>query len=186
MSLAKLRLIVTGAKYLDIQYNYSRGNLWRNFGVVIAFTVLYILVTALATEIFDFTTGGGGVLEFKKSKAAKKKVKAETAPNDEEKGDRPNPPSGTSSSDTLGEKDGEQQALQEISGSQSIFTWENVEYSVPYMGGKRKLLNKVTGYAKPGVMIALMGASGAGKTTLLNTLSQRYDVPQYSSLWRMC
>lgn len=29
------------------------------------------------------------------------------------------------------------------------------------------------GYAKPGLMIALMGASGAGKSTLLNTLSQR-------------
>jgi ATP-binding cassette subfamily G (WHITE) protein 2 (SNQ2) len=44
------------------------------------------------------------------------------------------------------------------------------------MGGQRKLLNKVDGYAKPGVMVALMGASGAGKTTLLNTLSQRQKV----------
>ena len=41
------------------------------------------------------------------------------------------------------------------------------------MGGERRLLNKVNGYAKPGIMVALMGASGAGKTTLLNTLSQR-------------
>lgn len=138
--------------------------------------------------MFDFTTGGGGALEFKKSKAAKQKVKAETAPNDEEKGERPNPPSGTASSETLGQE-GEEQALQEISGSESVFTWENVEYSVPYMGGERKLLNKVrsssrivflilitsqvSGYAKPGIMVALIGASGAGKTTLLNTLSQR-------------
>jgi len=44
---------------------------------------------------------------------------------------------------------------------------------VPYQGGQRKLLNRVSGYAKPGVMIALVGASGAGKSTLLNTLSQR-------------
>jgi ABC-type multidrug transport system ATPase subunit len=44
---------------------------------------------------------------------------------------------------------------------------------VPYQGGERKILNKVNGYAKPGVMVALVGASGAGKTTLLNTLSQR-------------
>jgi ATP-binding cassette subfamily G (WHITE) protein 2 (SNQ2) len=48
-----------------------------------------------------------------------------------------------------------------------------VEYTVPYQGGERKILNKVNGYAKPGVMVALVGASGAGKTTLLNTLSQR-------------
>ena len=54
-----------------------------------------------------------------------------------------------------------------------MFTWSDVEYTVPYLGGEKKLLNKVSGYAKPGVMIALMGASGAGKTTLLNTLAQR-------------
>ena len=163
-----------GARYLDVVFQYSRSNLWRNFGVVIAFTVLYILITALATEIFDFTSGGGGALEFKKSKAAKQKVKDTSAPNDEEKVvTQPVPASGTSSNATLGNED---EALQEISGSQSVFTWENVEYSVPYMGGEKKLLNKVTGYAKPGVMVALMGASGAGKTTLLNTLSQRYAI----------
>ncbi len=54
-----------------------------------------------------------------------------------------------------------------------MFTWKDVEYTVPYRGGERKLLNKVSGYAKPGVMVALVGASGAGKTTLLNTLAQR-------------
>lgn len=31
-------------------------------------------------------------------------------------------------------------------------------------------------YAKPGMMIALMGTSGAGKTTLLDVLSQRKTV----------
>ena len=70
----------------------------------------------------------------------------------------------------------DEEAFSEISGSESVFTWENVDYSVPYMGGHRTLLNKVDGYAKPGVMVALMGASGAGKTTLLNTLSQRQSM----------
>jgi ABC-type multidrug transport system ATPase subunit len=124
----------------------------------------------LATEIFDFTSGGGGALEFKRSNASKKQVKAAAAPSDEEKTKHPSTNS-SGGSDTLGAQ--EEEALQEISGSDSIFTWENVEYTVPYMGGKRKLLNKVDGYAKPGVMVALMGASGAGKTTLLNTLSHR-------------
>ncbi|PUU78330.1 hypothetical protein B9Z19DRAFT_1126905 [Tuber borchii] len=35
-----------------------------------------------------------------------------------------------------------------------------------------KLLNRVSGYAKPGIKGLLMSASGAGKTSLLNTLSQ--------------
>ncbi|KAL2067303.1 hypothetical protein VTL71DRAFT_1727 [Oculimacula yallundae] len=165
-------LNVPGADYLSTSFNYSRSNLWRNFGVVIAFTVLYILVTMIASELFNFSSSGGGALEFKKSKAAKQKVKAASAPSDVEKGTEGSASVPNSSNETLG-GNGEDEALQEISGSDSMFTWENVEYTVPYMGGERKLLNKVNGYAKPGVMVALMGASGAGKTTLLNTLSQR-------------
>ncbi|KAE8444259.1 hypothetical protein EG329_000759 [Mollisiaceae sp. DMI_Dod_QoI] len=164
-------LSVPGSRYVSASFNYSRSHLWRNFGVIIAFTVLYILVTMLATELFDFTSGGGGALEFKKSKASKQKVKAANALGDEEKAVKGQPSSGGSSETLDGQAENE--ALQEISGSESIFTWENVEYTVPYMGGERKLLNKISGYAKPGIMVALMGASGAGKTTLLNTLSQR-------------
>ncbi|TVY50118.1 ABC transporter G family member [Lachnellula occidentalis] len=164
-------LNIPGSTYLNTAFEYSRGHLWRNFGVVIAFAVLYILVTAVATELFDFTSGGGGALEYKKSKAAKQKVKVASAPTDIEKG--PREPSSVSSSNQTLDGANEDEALQEISGSDSVFTWQNVEYTVPYMGGERKLLNKVNGYAKPGVMVALVGASGAGKTTLLNTLSQR-------------
>ncbi len=34
----------------------------------------------------------------------------------------------------------------------------------------KKILHNVTGYAKPGEMVAIMGASGSGKTSLLNIL----------------
>jgi ATP-binding cassette subfamily G (WHITE) protein 2 (SNQ2) len=163
---------VNGAAYLQTQYTYSRSHLWRNFGVVIAYTVLYLLVTILATELFSFVGSGGGALVFKKSKKAKQQVK-KASPPDEEKvsssGNSSDTGVGTSSP---GEKE-EQDALNSIEKSESIFTWRDVEYTVPYQGGERKLLNKVSGWAQPGYMIALMGASGAGKTTLLNTLSQR-------------
>ena len=38
---------------------------------------------------------------------------------------------------------------------------------------QKRLLNQVTGYAKPGSVTALMGSSGAGKTTLMDVLAQR-------------
>ncbi|OQD78445.1 hypothetical protein PENDEC_c001G03921 [Penicillium decumbens] len=162
---------VTGTQYLSANFQFTRHHMWRNFGVVIAFTVLYLLVTIWAAEFLSFVGGGGGALVFKKSKRAKQ-VTAQTAKeNDEEKvanldddaaRARGESPSG-----------GNDAAFNRLSSSERCFTWSDVEYTVPYGNGTRKLLNKVNGYAKPGIMIALMGASGAGKTTLLNTLAQR-------------
>ncbi|KAI4182663.1 MAG: hypothetical protein LQ346_006537, partial [Caloplaca aetnensis] len=159
---------VTGEQYLSTTYDYSRSNLWRNFGVVIAFTVLYILVTVAGAELFHFVKGGGGAIVFKKG--AKTHVPAGSKVADAEKG-------GESGDSSVSSGQPHSKKIEEstprIAQSDEIFTWTDVEYSVPYEGSQRKLLNRVHGYAKPGVMIALMGASGAGKTTLLNTLSQR-------------
>ncbi|WPH00371.1 brefeldin a resistance protein [Acrodontium crateriforme] len=171
---------VDGSRYLSATYSYSRKNLWRNFGVVIAFTVLYIVLTVIFTELFSFAHSGGGALVFKRSKRAKKQAAVAAAPSDEEKAVGPTDSSSSIKKDSsLGESPDEAKedhALQQIVKSESIFTWRDVTYKVPYLGSERQLLNNVNGYAKPGVMVALMGASGAGKTTLLNTLAQRQNM----------
>jgi ABC-type lipoprotein export system ATPase subunit len=46
----------------------------------------------------------------------------------------------------------------------------------------KTILHNVTGYAKPGEMVAIMGASGSGKTSLLNILGQRLDLSLGSSV----
>ncbi|KAE8397213.1 ABC-2 type transporter-domain-containing protein [Aspergillus pseudonomiae] len=162
---------VAGSRYLEESFQFTRHHLWRNFGVVIAFTVLYLLVTVIAAEVLSFVGGGGGALVFKKSKRSTKLRAQNGRGNDEEqvqnRGDNAALSRGEAKSSSNGE------SMQRLSASDRIFTWSNVEYTVPYGNGTRKLLNGVNGYAKPGLMIALMGASGAGKTTLLNTLAQR-------------
>lgn len=168
---------VGGDAYFETSFGYSRSHLWRNFGVVIAFSVLYVLITAFGSEIFSFAQGGGGALVFKKTRKAKRMVSEDSKPTDEETAAKPEPLSSGSSATVQNEK---HEIVDSITEAKSIFTWENVEYEVPYAGGKRKLLNRVNGYAKPGIMIALMGASGAGKTTLLNTLSQRQTMGKVS------
>lgn len=184
---------VGGDDYLDAAYSYTRSNLWRNFGVLIAFAVLYIAITTAATELVSFKGGeGAGALVFKKTRGAEERARKAAAPADEEKtvgGGADSSGSSAVLADPLpaaaaAEQQGDKveaetdasAASSQSTKSDSIFTWRDIEYTVPYMGGERKLLNKVSGYAKPGIMVALMGASGAGKTTLLNTLSQRQKV----------
>jgi ABC-type transporter Mla maintaining outer membrane lipid asymmetry ATPase subunit MlaF len=48
-----------------------------------------------------------------------------------------------------------------LSQKQAIFTWQDVNYTIPYKGGQRQLLQNVEGYVKPGRLTALMGASGS-------------------------
>ena len=160
---------VTGEAYLESTFEYTRSHLWRNFGVVIAFTVLYILVTVIGSELFSFVGGGGGALIFKRGSKPYEPAASKVA--DAEKGGDAGDSS--ASSGVLQSNSREDKPIAKTSESESVFTWTDVNFSVPYEGGQRQLLNQVHGYAKPGVMIALMGASGAGKTTLLNTLSQR-------------
>ena len=64
--------------------------------------------------------------------------------------------------------------------------WKNVEYSIKIGNKKekkqRKLLDDISGIARPGELLAIMGSSGAGKTTLLNTLAGRIKVKKGDEL----
>lgn len=137
--------------------------------------MLYILVTAIASESFSFASGGGGALVFKKSRRTEHidALQRQSQSNDEEKANT-EPVTSTamapsSAKDHVAQNKG-------LATSDRVFAWKDVEYTVPYGNGERKLLNKISGYVRPGMMIALMGASGSGKTTLLNTLSQRQSI----------
>ncbi|EEF30718.1 ATP-binding cassette transporter, putative [Ricinus communis] len=59
--------------------------------------------------------------------------------------------------------------------SNGIFlTWKDLWVTVPDgRNGRRPILQGLTGYAEPGMVLAIMGPSGCGKSTLLDALAGR-------------
>lgn len=58
--------------------------------------------------------------------------------------------------------------------SLQAYSWVDITVSVQgRKAGDKLLLDKVSGEAHAGSLVALMGPSGSGKTTLLNALAQR-------------
>jgi hypothetical protein len=141
--------IISGDAYMKQQYSYSPGHIWRSFGVLVGFWAFFIVLTAIGFELRN-NQSGSSVLLYKRGGKGPKAEK-----------ECPDPST--------------KQAVLAQSGKQSTFTWNHLDYHVPFHGQKKQLLDQVFGYVKPGNLVALMGCSGAGKTTLLDVLAQRKD-----------
>ncbi|CAN3358760.1 protein Snq2p [Diutina catenulata] len=157
---------VSGDVYLEVAFTYSFSHVWRNFGFMFAFIGFNLLVTCLGIEFIKPIKGGSDRLIFLKSNIPDSVV-VKSASDDEE-----------SALAEVATVDSHSEARVEFEDmtSKDLFAWRNLDYVIPYDSDKRKLLDNVFGFCKPGTLTALMGESGAGKTTLLNTLAQRNDM----------
>jgi hypothetical protein len=147
---------VTGEQYLG-SLSYSSGNIWRNFGILWAFWILFVVLTIIATSNWKAQGGKSGFLLVPREKAKKN---AHNLANDEEsqvvKEKVVNPSSSSSDDNKVDDQ---------LIRNTSVFTWKNLSYTVKTPSGDRVLLDNVQGWVKPGMLGALMGSSGAGKTT---------------------
>lgn len=152
--------IVKGEAFVQARYSTNPGEIWRNIGIVIAFWVFFSVMTALGSELNIHRDQGSRVLFDKRSekKAFSRQADIELA-------------AGAASPDLSGsETETESQTA-----TKTTFTFKNISYYVHHQGQEKQLLQDVSGYVKPGQLVALMGSSGAGKTTLMDALAQRKD-----------
>lgn len=149
--------IVNGDDYLAAKYGFYYSNVWRDFGILIAFTVAYIAGTCWLSEKLEWDLDSAGPIQYKKPQ--KPAVSKSANSHDEENGpvqvDPKVPPS---------EAPGAQNNPSLV-GTRSTFTWDDLELNVQIGKETRTLLNGVCGYCKPGTLTALVGSSGAGKST---------------------
>ncbi|KAL4922188.1 ABC-2 type transporter-domain-containing protein [Aspergillus aurantiobrunneus] len=141
--------IVDGGQFVELSYNYSRGHLWRNMGILIA-----------GTEYISEQKSKGEVLLFRRGHQP-------NIPRGEDDPENPSQPvSAPKTEDSVPQNS-------RIQKPTAIFHWEDVCYDIKIKGQPRRILDNVDGWVKPGTCTALMGVSGAGKTTLLDVLATR-------------
>ena len=146
---------VAGDAFLAQSFEYVPAHLWRNFGVLVAFMVLFAATHLLASEYVTEETSKAEVLLFRR----KHRKLAESA-------EEP-PPSPLARRATVPPR------TTNIQQHRSVIHWRDVCYEVPMGKEVKQILDRVDGWIKPGTCTALMGASGAGKTTLLDVLAAR-------------
>lgn len=170
-------VIVQGDDYLA-SLSYAHSHVWRNFGIIWVWWVLFVAITIFATTRWRAASEGGPSLLVPREKA--KVVKAllqDVEAQEDEKRDGSSSGDdtvvGTADVDSASKDPKEEEGNDNLIRNTSIFTWKNLTYIVKTPSGDRVLLDNVQGWVKPGMLGALMGASGAGKTTLLDVLAQR-------------
>lgn len=177
--------IVQGADYIQVAFQYSRSHLWRNVGFICAFFIFFLALTAVGMEIQKPNKGGGAVTIYKRGQAPKSVEAAMQTGQEADDVEKNKPDSGKdaalSDSDRPDDKleteksTSDSDAVETVAKNETVFTWQNVNYTIPYQGNERKLLQDVQGYVRPGKLTALMGASGAGKHAFSFNVSNHAD-----------
>lgn len=136
---------VRGAAFLQTSYGYEASHKWRNFAILIALMIFFMVLHLIAAEYILSERSKGEVLSF--SRKAMLRLRKQNA-IDNETGGIPR------SNQKVSESDDESGAGMEK--QTAIFHWKDVCYEVKVKDQTRRILDHVDGWVKPGTLTALM------------------------------
>ncbi|KAE8443953.1 hypothetical protein EG329_001177 [Mollisiaceae sp. DMI_Dod_QoI] len=159
---------VSGDSYIEASFGYTHAHLWRNYGILLAYFVAFLIAYGLVVEFVpQVEKGRGDILIFlRRNKHATSSERQILVDKISVNGANKRKPA-------VAKADKVSDSSVKLEQRKQCFTWDKLEYDIPIKGGSKTLLTGIHGYVKPGTMTALMGESGVGKTTLLNVLAQR-------------
>ncbi|OBT65135.1 hypothetical protein VE03_04737 [Pseudogymnoascus sp. 23342-1-I1] len=158
---------VNGDVYLASAFGYHNSHKWRNVGIMTAFLVFFLVTYVWSAETVRAKKSQGEVLLFQRRKFEREISKQQRT--DTERGESSIP------MQVIADQFAPREQLH-LQKQTAIFHWSDITYDINVKGGRRRLLNMIDGWVKPGTLTALMGESGAGKTTLLDVLASRKTV----------
>lgn len=143
------------------------GNYWvanrrnRNFGILVGFVVFFMVIYIAAAEYLSLHPSKGEILVFRRGHSHKSPKSY--ASDDEESGPvAPVRIEGRTAEERPGSDTEAGVHSDEKEKSDSIFHWSNVCYDISIKGERRRILDHVDGWVKPGTLTALMVSARDG------------------------
>ncbi|KAL2831229.1 ABC-2 type transporter-domain-containing protein [Aspergillus cavernicola] len=121
--------IVNGTPYLELSYQYTKGHLWRNMGILIAFLIFFAFTYLAGTEYISEQKSKGEVLLFRHGH----QLRISTGQADPES---PIQPSSAPKTD-----ESAPQNSPRIQKQTAIFHWEDVCYDIKIKKQPRRILD---------------------------------------------
>lgn len=163
--------VVSGKDYLAIQYGASAQHVWGNVGILIGFWIFFGIMAAAGFEV-NLQGGAGSKVLFDRRSRQKELAQSHDV---ERTGHEIARGSASEVQEIPAEKGNHEEGSDTPKVGETVFTFRDISYYVQHAGQEKQLLQNVSGFVRPGKLVALMGSSGAGKTTLMDTLAQRKD-----------
>lgn len=133
---------VSGDDYIWDGYEYTYEHIWRNFGVMLAFALVFHVVHLVLTEYTPQTNTTAEALVFHPGCVPKAPREGDMESGKEQF--------------TRNDSRNLDSRIDNLSTQKDTLSWKGLTYDVPVKGGHKRLVEDVNGWVKPGTLTALM------------------------------